>query len=93
MTPAGTTRLLTLAAIWGGSYLFMRVAAPEIGARRGAVVGPSLAAVGQFGGHARQLRLARGGARGLRLQQAHPLAAPDQKDGERHGQQRRAVGL
>ncbi len=32
MTPAGAARLLTLAAIWGGSYLFMRIAAPEIGA-------------------------------------------------------------
>ena len=32
MTAAGAARLLTLAAIWGGSYLFMRVAAPEVGA-------------------------------------------------------------
>ena len=32
MPPAGAARLLTLAAIWGGSYLFMRIAAPEIGA-------------------------------------------------------------
>jgi len=32
MTTAGAARLLSLAAIWGGSYLFMRIAAPEIGA-------------------------------------------------------------
>ena len=32
MTPGGAARLLTLAAIWGGSYLFMRLAAPEVGA-------------------------------------------------------------
>ena len=32
MTAAGATRLLSLAAIWGGSYLFMRIAAQEVGA-------------------------------------------------------------
>lgn len=32
MTSAGAARLLGLAAVWGGSYLFMRLTAPEIGA-------------------------------------------------------------
>jgi drug/metabolite transporter (DMT)-like permease len=32
MTAADTIRLLSLAALWGGSFLFMRVAAPVLGA-------------------------------------------------------------
>src|SRR5581483_5922473 len=32
MRPADYLRLLTLAAIWGGSFIFMRVLAPALGA-------------------------------------------------------------
>ena len=32
MTPADTARLVVLAAIWGASFIFMRVAAPVLGA-------------------------------------------------------------
>ena len=32
MRPADTARLVALAAIWGGSFIFMRVAAPVLGA-------------------------------------------------------------
>ncbi|HWC46173.1 MAG TPA: EamA family transporter, partial [Casimicrobiaceae bacterium] len=31
MSAASVTRLLALAAIWGGSFLFMRIAAPVLG--------------------------------------------------------------
>src|SRR5574341_134733 len=31
MTPAHTGRLVLLAAIWGASFLFMRIAAPALG--------------------------------------------------------------
>jgi drug/metabolite transporter (DMT)-like permease len=31
MTPADTARLVSLAAIWGASFLFMRIAAPALG--------------------------------------------------------------
>src|SRR4029077_4146580 len=31
MTPADTTRLVLLAAIWGGAFIFLRVAAPVMG--------------------------------------------------------------
>ena len=31
MTPSDIRRLLLLAAVWGGSFLFIRVAAPALG--------------------------------------------------------------
>lgn len=31
MNRAGLTRLILLSMIWGGSFLFLRVAAPEFG--------------------------------------------------------------
>ncbi len=31
MRPADTVRLVSLAAIWGASFLFMRIAAPVLG--------------------------------------------------------------
>ena len=31
MTPANVARLLILAALWGASFLFMRVGTPEFG--------------------------------------------------------------
>ena len=31
MKPADTVRLVSLAAIWGASFLFMRIAAPSLG--------------------------------------------------------------
>lgn len=31
MTPANLLQLITLAAIWGASFLFMRIAVPALG--------------------------------------------------------------
>ena len=46
MTPSNIFRLILLAAIWGGSFLFMRVAAPVLGALPTAFGRVALAALG-----------------------------------------------
>lgn len=45
MRPADTARLLALAAIWGASFLFMRIAAPPLGPAATAGLRVALAAV------------------------------------------------
>lgn len=46
MTPADLFRLLLLAAIWGASFLFMRIAVPELGSLPTAFLRASLGALG-----------------------------------------------
>ena len=46
MSPIALTRLLTLAAVWGASFLFMRIIAPEIGSVPTAFFRVSIAAAG-----------------------------------------------
>ncbi|MFJ5297146.1 DMT family transporter [Pseudomonas sp. NPDC088368] len=48
MRPSDYVRLLLLAAIWGASFLFMRVAAPVLGALPTAFFRVSIAAIGLF---------------------------------------------
>ncbi|PAV48820.1 EamA family transporter [Pseudomonas sp. HAR-UPW-AIA-41] len=48
MQPADLLRLISLAAIWGASFLFMRIAAPVLGAIPTAFFRVSLAALGLF---------------------------------------------
>lgn len=48
MRPVDTVRLLLLAAIWGGAFIFMRVAAPVLGAVPTAAYRVSIAGVALF---------------------------------------------
>ncbi|WP_462402943.1 DMT family transporter [Pseudomonas sp. Marseille-QA0332] len=46
MSPIALTRLLTLAAIWGASFLFMRIIAPELGSVPTAFLRVAIACLG-----------------------------------------------
>ncbi|MBJ9977138.1 DMT family transporter [Pseudomonas sp. S75] len=49
MSPIALVRLLTLAAVWGASFLFMRIIAPELGAVPTAFFRVSIACLGLIG--------------------------------------------
>ena len=46
MSPIALARLLTLAAVWGASFLFMRIIAPELGTVPTAFFRVSIACLG-----------------------------------------------